>query len=450
MATKVLMPQLGESVTEGTITKWLVKVGDTVNKYDSLAEVTTDKVNAEVPSTVSGRVTEIVVPEGETVDVGTLILYIEEGGAAGDGQTDAPSPEQAAAPTAQASATPAVTSEAQTTISTAVMTPVSLAEAGVKQRYSPAVMRLAQEHGIDLGRISGTGEGGRITRKDVQQVIDQGGQQPAPSTPVSHVEPTAQQSINDKVLSEPAPVKTVAVVNDIPVAADDQVIPVSAIRKTIASRMVQSKNEAPHAWTMVEVDVTNLVNFRNQVKDEFKQKEGVNLTFLPFFIKAVVEALKEYPMINSTWAGDKIIVKKNINVSIAVATDEALFVPVIKDADQKSIYGIAKSVEDLAYRTRAGKLTMNDMTDGTFTVNNTGSFGSVLSMPIINSPQAAILSVESIVKRPMVVGDMIGIRSMVNLCLSLDHRVLDGLICGRFLQSVKQKLENIGPETKIY
>lgn len=214
--------------------------------------------------------------------------------------------------------------------------------------------------------------------------------------------------------------------------------------------MVQSKHEAPHAWTMIEVDVTNLVNFRNQAKAEFAKKEGLNLTFLPFFIKAVVEALKEYPMINSTWANDKIIVKKDINISIAVATEDALYVPVIKDADQKSILGIAKAVDDLAARTRAGKLTMDDMTGGTFTVNNTGSFGSVLSQPIINSPQAAILSVESIVKRPVVINDMIAVRSMVNLCMSLDHRVLDGLICGRFLQSVKQKLESIGPDTKLY
>jgi 2-oxoisovalerate dehydrogenase E2 component (dihydrolipoyl transacylase) len=200
---------------------------------------------------------------------------------------------------------------------------------------------------------------------------------------------------------------------------------------------------------MVEVDVTNLVNFRTKVKDEFKRREGLNLTYLPFFVKAVVEALKEYPMINSTWAGDKIIVRKNINISLAVATEDALYVPVIKDADQKSLIGIAKAVDDLAARTRAGKLSIDDMSSGTFTVNNTGSFGSVLSAPIINSPQAAILSIETIVKRPVVVNDMIAIRSMVNLCLSLDHRVLDGLVCGRFLQSVKQKLEQIGPETKL-
>lgn len=453
MATKVLMPQLGESVTEGTITKWLVKVGDVVKKYDPLAEVTTDKVNAEVPSTVSGRVTEIVVPEGETVAVGTLILYIEEEGVAAEPQSPAAAePVAAAAPAAPAkpvSATPKAPSQ-----------PAAAAERqGSKQRYSPAVLRLAQEHGIDLSRVNGTGLGGRVTRKDVQAIIDAGGQPPAAAETPAAAAP-AQRPMEASAVNAPsaqpaapaasAPAAAGASAFDIPVAAGDQIIPVTPVRRTIANRMVQSKHEAPHAWTMVEVDVTNLVNFRNQVKEEFKRKEGVNLTFLPFFIKAVVEALKEYPMLNSTWAGDKIIVRKNINISIAVATEEALFVPVIKDADQKSILGIAKSIEDLAARTRAGKLTVEDMTGGTFTVNNTGSFGSVLSMPIINAPQAAILSVEAIVKRPVVIDDMIAIRSMVNLCLSLDHRVLDGLVCGRFLQSVKQKLEAIGPDTKLY
>ncbi|WP_217367810.1 dihydrolipoamide acetyltransferase family protein [Brevibacillus sp. DP1.3A] len=443
MATKVLMPQLGESVTEGTISKWLVNVGDTVKKYDSLAEVTTDKVNAEVPSTVSGRVTEIVVPEGETVAVGTLILYIEESGAEGGAAAPASTTEttapQAPATEQPKAATPAVSIQQAPVVD------------GPKQRYSPAVVMLSQQHGIELSRVVGTGAGGRITRKDVQAIIDAGGQKPAETVketiaqaPVAAVEQTT-------VVSTPAPAaSTPAVSVDIPVATGDQVVPVTSIRRTIANRMVQSKHEAPHAWTMVEVDVTNLVNFRNQAKGEFAKKEGLNLTFLPFFIKAVVEALKEYPMINSTWAHDKIIVKKDINISIAVATEEALYVPVIKHADQKSILGIAKAVDDLAARTRAGKLTMDDMTGGTFTVNNTGSFGSVLSQPIINAPQAAILSVESIVKRPVVINDMIAVRSMVNLCMSLDHRVLDGLICGRFLQSVKQKLENVGPDTKLY
>jgi len=450
MATKVLMPQLGESVTEGTISKWLVKVGDTVNKYDPLAEVTTDKVNAEVPSAVSGRITEIVVGEGETVAVGTLIMYIDETGGHAAGErvpvSETPAPAPAATGGGVAVATPPAPAQVQQAAASAPPAAVS----ANKQRYSPAVLRLAQEHDIDLTRVVGTGAEGRVTRKDVQKIIDQGGLPTVAAETVEAVAPVAeQQAAPTTAVAAPSPVEAVKSV-DIPAATGDQIVPVTPIRKTIAARMVQSKHEAPHAWTMIEVDATNLVNYRNSVKDEFKKKEGVNLTFLPFFIKAVVESLKEFPMINSTWQGDKIIVKKDVNISIAVATDDALFVPVIKDADQKSVYGIAKSIEDLAARARAGKLTVEDMSGGTFTVNNTGSFGSVLSAPIINSPQAAILSVESIVKRPVVVNDMIAIRSMVNLCLSLDHRVLDGLICGRFLQSVKQKLEAIGPETKIY
>ncbi|AYK07598.1 dihydrolipoamide acetyltransferase family protein [Brevibacillus laterosporus] len=450
MATKVLMPQLGESVTEGTITKWLVNVGDVVNKYDPLAEVNTDKVTAEVPSTVSGRIKEIVVPEGETVSVGTLILYIEEGtesvsNSAGSVEVSLPESATSMPSSAPASTDGAVKKETK-------------GQSGSKQRYSPAVMRLAQEHNIDLAHVTGTGLEGRITRKDVQKVIDQGGLPQATdanklaTTPQSAAMPTSTPAPSMPVTPQSNSLSpmTSSAPSQVSVAAGDQSIPVTPVRKTIASRMVQSKHESPHAWMMVEVDVTNLVHFRNRIKDEFKQKEGVSLTFLPFFIKAVVEALKEFPMLNSSWAGDQIIVRKNINISIAVASEDALFVPVIKDADQKSVYGIAKSIEDLAYRARAGKLTMDDMSGGTFTVNNTGSFGSVLSQPIINAPQAAIMSVESIVKRPVVINDMIAVRSMVNLCLSLDHRVLDGLVCGRFLQSVKAKLEAIGPETKVY
>lgn len=228
-------------------------------------------------------------------------------------------------------------------------------------------------------------------------------------------------------------------------------IPVSGVRKAIASNMLRSKHEAPHAWTMMEVDVTNLVEYRDSIKSDFKKREGFNITYFAFFVKAVAQALKEFPQINSMWAGDKIIQKKDINISIAVATDDALFVPVIKNADDKSVKGIAKEIFDLANKVRTGTLKADEMQGGTFTVNNTGSFGSVQSMGIINYPQAAILQVESIVKRPVVMNNgMIAVRDMVNLCMSLDHRVLDGLICGRFLQRVKQILENISNETSVY
>ena len=214
--------------------------------------------------------------------------------------------------------------------------------------------------------------------------------------------------------------------------------------------MRQSVSEIPHAWTMIEVDVTNLVMLRNKVKDEFKRKEGINLTYLSFLLKAVVNAIKDYPIMNSVWAVDKIIVKRDINIALAVGTEDSVMTPVIHKADQKNIAGLAHEVEDLARRTRDGKLKLDDMQGGTFTVNNTGSFGSILSYPIINYPQAAILTFESIVKKPVVINDMIAVRSMANLCLSLDHRILDGVICGRFLQRVKDNLESYNTDTKLY
>lgn len=227
-------------------------------------------------------------------------------------------------------------------------------------------------------------------------------------------------------------------------------IDVTPIRNTIATRMRQSVSEIPHAWTMIELDVTNLVMLRNKLKDEFKRKEGVNLTYLAFVLKAIVNAIKDYPIMNSVWAVDKIIVKRDINLSLAVGTEDSVLTPVIKNADQKNIAGLAFEIEDLARKVREGKLKLDEMQGGTFTVNNTGSFGSILSYPIINYPQAAIITFESIVKRPVVIDDMIAVRSMANMCLSLDHRILDGVICGRFMQRVKENLESFNMDTKLY
>ncbi|MGG3470900.1 dihydrolipoamide acetyltransferase family protein [Neobacillus pocheonensis] len=425
---QIKMPQLGESVTEGTISKWLVSVGDKVNKYDPLAEVMTDKVNAEVPSSFTGVIKELIAGEGDTLAVGEIICTIEiEGGNAGEQKPVEQKTEAA------------VTAPAD-------------ADQGNKARYSPAVLKISQEHGIDLTLVSGTGAGGRITRKDLLKLIESGtipvaGQKvEAPQQPAA---PAAKEAVQQPVS---APTQAVAPAVNIPVAPGDVEIPVTGIRKAIAANMLRSKHEAPHAWTMVEVDATNLVEYRNALKDEFKKKEGFNLTFFAFFVKAVAQALKEFPQINSMWAGDKIIQKKDINLSIAVATDDALFVPVIKNADEKTIKGIAREISELAVKVRTGKLRSEDMQGGTFTVNNTGSFGSVQSMGIINYPQAAILQVESIVKRPVVMNNgMIAVRDIVNLCMSLDHRVLDGLVCGRFLASVKEIIENTSKSnTSIY
>ena len=418
---KMKMPQLGESVTEGTISKWLVSPGDTVNKYDPIAEVQTDKVNAEVPSSFTGVIKELLAEEGDTLEVGELICSIElEGG------NDAPAEEKVEKKEEAAPSTPAS------------------ADTSNKGRYSPAVLKMSQENGIDLTQVTGTGAGGRITRKDLKKIIESGNIPQASEAPKAAPQ---QESPQGAPAAQPSK-KPAPQTPDVPTLPGDIEIPVTGIRKAIAANMLRSKHEAPHAWTMIEVDVTNLVDYRNSLKTEFKQKEGYNLTFFAFFVKAVAQALKEYPQINSMWAGDKIIQKKDINLSIAVATDDALYVPVIKNADEKTIKGIAREITELAGKVRSGKLTSQDMQGGTFTVNNTGSFGSVQSMGIINYPQAAILQVESIVKRPVVMNNgMIAVRDMVNLCMSLDHRVLDGLVCGRFLQRVKEILENTSKET---
>ncbi|MED1460279.1 dihydrolipoamide acetyltransferase family protein [Bacillus sp. FSL L8-0215] len=411
------MPQLGESVTEGTISKWLVSPGDHVNKYDPIAEVMTDKVNAEVPSSFTGTITKLSAEEGETLQVGEVFCEIEIEGSEQQSVKEEAAPELSEAPEADQ------TNENQSQ----------------KKRYSPAVLRLADEHSIDLAAVQGTGAGGRITRKDLLQLIENGGVK----------EKTAP--VNERAVQpEPAQPSQAKAAPAVPSMPGDVELPVTPIRQAIAANMLRSKHEIPHAWTMMEVDVTNLVTRRNQLKDQFKAKEGFNLTFFAFFVKAVAQALKEFPEMNSMWAGDKIVQKKAINVSIAVATDDALFVPVIKDADEKTIKGIAKEIHELASKVRQGTLKQSDMEGGTFTVNNTGSFGSVQSMGIINYPQAAILQVESIVKRPMIVNGMIAARDMVNLCLSLDHRVLDGLVCGRFLQRIKQILEGIDEQTSVY
>ncbi|PPA71351.1 dihydrolipoamide acetyltransferase family protein [Jeotgalibacillus proteolyticus] len=434
---KMTMPQLGESVTEGTIEKWLVSPGDQVNKYDPIAEVNTDKVNAEVPSSFTGIMKELIAQEGDTLEVGEVICTIEIEGGESEEKPAAEKEDKPKASKAEQAAPPAPKPKQG-----------DAKESAAKGRYSPAVLRLSQEHDIDLSLVTGTGKEGRITRKDLQKLIDSGEIPQAGDTPAS--EASADHGTQQEAK---APLKAPASsAQSVSSAPGDIEIPVTGVRKAIAANMLKSKHEAPHAWTMMEVDVTGLVAYRDSLKADFKQKEGFNLTYFAFFVKAIAQALKEFPQMNSMWAGDKIIQKKDINISIAVATEDALFVPVIKHADEKTIKGIGREINELAQKVRTGKLKSEDMQGGTFTVNNTGSFGSVQSMGIINHPQAAILQVESIVKRPVVMDHgMIGVRDMVNLCLSLDHRVLDGLICGRFLQRVKEILENITKEnTSVY
>lgn len=433
---KITMPKLGESVTEGTIEKWLVQPGDVVAKYDSLAEVTTDKVTAEIPSSFAGTITEIVAKEGDTIEVGETVCLIEiEGQSAVSEQVS----EQSSEEPEEAGEVPKPETKSQ---------PQPKTQGKAAGRFSPAVLKLSQEHGIDLANVAGTGREGRITRKDILAFIDnptvaQPSEEPA-KTP--NEQPPAQKDIAEFDTEKSGFEQNVT--PHVQLENGDIEIPVTSVRRAIAKNMVRSVTEAPHAWTMIEVDVTDLVALRDSVKEDFKQKEGFNLTYFAFFIKAVSQALKEFPAVNSMWAGDTIVMKKDVNISIAVATDEALYVPVIKQTDEKTIKALARDIHELAGKVRNGKLQAKDMQGGTFTVNNTGSFGSVQSMGIINYPQAAILQVETIVKRPVVMNNgMVAVRDIVNLCLSLDHRVLDGLVCGRFLARVKELLENMSKDT---
>jgi 2-oxoisovalerate dehydrogenase E2 component (dihydrolipoyl transacylase) len=437
VAKPVTMPQLGESVTEGTITRWLKAEGDEVEIDEPLAEVDTDKVNAELPSPVAGKIEKFLVSEGTTVDVGTeIVLVAAEGDAPA---TDAP-PQENVADAAPTEEFPAADTEAQPVVdedSPATLTSrsggngrgeIKDAETLRLTRSSPVVRRLAEEYNVKIADVPGSGTGGRVTRKDIEGYIKEGGAE--------------REAATGQPAPEPGPER-------VPVYEGDRVQDLTGIRRAIANRMAASKREAPHAWTMVEVDMSGLVALREREKNAFEEREGVRLTYLPFIVKAVVESLKENPVLNSVWDGDRIILRKRVNIGVAVDLEDALIVPVIPDADELNITGLTRRIDDLVKRARAGELGTEDISGGTFTVNNPGSLGSVVSTPIINHPQAAILSAEAIVKRPVVLDDAIAIRSMMNLEVSFDHRVLDGGAALRFLGAVKGRLEAYGPESGI-
>jgi 2-oxoisovalerate dehydrogenase E2 component (dihydrolipoyl transacylase) len=451
VARPVTMPQLGESVTEGTITRWLKSEGDEVEIDEPLAEVDTDKVNAELPSPVTGKIEKFLVSEGSTVDVGTEIALVadESDSPAADAPpqenvaTDAPTEEFPAAGT---EAQPAAQgTERQRAVARADSDgdergEIEDAETLRLTRSSPVVRRLAEEHGVKIAEIPGTGTGGRVTRKDIEGYIEE--QEERGAEREEYAPPGLQEE--REAFAEPEPE-----VERVPVYEGDRVEDLSGIRRAIANRMSASKREAPHAWTMVEVDVSGLAALREREKEVFAEREGVKLTYLPFIVKAAVESLKENPVLNSVWDGDRIILRKRINVGVAVDLEDALIVPVIADADELNILGLARKIDDLVRRARARNLGTEDVSGGTFTVNNPGSLGSVVSTPIINHPQAAILSAEAIVKRPVVIDDAIAVRSMMNLEVSFDHRVLDGGAALKFLDAVKRRLEAYGPESGI-
>jgi 2-oxoisovalerate dehydrogenase E2 component (dihydrolipoyl transacylase) len=424
------MPQLGETVTEGTVAQWLKKPGDSIEKYESFVEVSTDKVNAEVPSPVSGVLREIICQEGETVATGAPIAIIDEVAA----EVAAPAsttPPPAAQPVAAAPATAAAPAAAGGSNGAARGAGDFVNSSDVLRRVSPAVRRLAREHHVDVSALHGTGQGGRVTANDVLAAAKEGpaavAVTRAPAAPASSGPPPGGGRSS---YAAPVPGTLVAL---------------TPARKTIAQRMVESLATAPHAWTMVEVDVSNVWAWRAKSKDRFQQEKGYPLTLLPFFIYAVVAALKKHPLLNARFTADGIYVEKDYNIGVAIGMESNLVVPVIREADTLSIAGLAIAAGKLVEKARAGKLTMDDLGGGTFTVNNTGANGSILSKPIINGGQAAIVTMEAIVKRPVVVSDAIAIRSMMNVCLSLDHRVIDGTASNAFLGDLKRRLEAMGP-----
>ena len=449
MAKPVTMPQLGESVTEGTITRWLKDEGDEVEIDEPLAEVDTDKVNAELPSPVAGTIEKFLVTEGSTVDVGTEIALV-----AADGDspaTDAPPQENVAAdaPTeewpASGTEAQAVAGEEAQAVGASSAWGEGNGSGGIEDaetlrltRSSPVVRRLAEEHNVKIAEVPGSGTGGRVTRKDIEGYIEE---QEERGTEREEYAPPGPQKERE-AFAEPEPER-------VPVYEGDRVEDLTGIRRAIANRMSSSKREAPHAWTMVEVDMSALAALRGREKTAFLEREGIKLTYLPFIVKAVVESLREHPVLNSVWDGDRIILRKRINVGVAVDLEDALIVPVIPNADELNIVGLARKIDDLVRRARAGGLGTEDVSGGAFTVNNPGSLGSVVSTPIINYPQAAILSAEAIVKRPVVVDDAIAIRSMMNLEVSFDHRILDGGAALKFLNAVKAWLEAYRPESGV-
>jgi pyruvate dehydrogenase E2 component (dihydrolipoamide acetyltransferase) len=460
--TTIRMPQLGETIVEGTILKWLKQEGETVERDEPLFEISTDKVDTEVPSSVGGTVTKILVEEGQTVPVGTDLAEVsEDGAAASSGEPAAPEAAPApstedgqGAPAGAAQSDEAVSEGAAASDTGVVPTaaaegaPADLPDRGPRSRIlSPLVRRLADEYGLNLSSIEGSGTGGRITKKDVMAAIETGGaaagaaapapaaQAPAPAQAAARM-PAPAPAEAPAAAQAPAPAQVAAP------AAGEEIQPISHIRKAIGQHMLGSLQTSARAWTMVEVNVDHLVKLRDRAKDPFKQKHGVNLTYLPFVIRATCDALLTHPEVNAQLRGDEIVLHRFVNMGIAVSYDAGLIVPVIKGADAMNTVGLARAIADLAGRARAHQLKPDEVQGSTFTITNPGPYGSIASVPIINQPNTGILSLDAIQKRAVVIDDTIAIRSMVNISMSWDHRTIDGEIATRFLARVKQNLES--------
>jgi 2-oxoisovalerate dehydrogenase E2 component (dihydrolipoyl transacylase) len=462
MAVTVTMPQLGESVTEGTIQQWLKQPGDPVERYESIAEVNTDKVNAEIPSPVAGTMGEHLVEVGAVVPVGEPICRIEgaesgaeegltvaaEGAEPRDTVAAAPPPsvsrEVAASSSRPAPAAPAASSPPEERAAVPAGAVTGRADS---MHLTPAVRMLAREHAVDVTGITGSGLGGRVTKKDVLEFVQRrdAAARPAGGVAARRAEVGAAPAAQAAPVSAAAPASvTPPAVPAATGAAADAHLPLTPMRRAIAEHMSRSVQTSPHAWTMVEVDMTRVARVRAARREEFRARTGVDLTFLPFVAKAVIVALRQHPTLNATWTDEGVLLRRDINLGIAVALDDGLVVPVIRAADRLSMSGLAVAAQDLGDRARSNRLRLDDVEGGTFTLNNAGALGTVMSQAIINQPQAAILVMDAIVKRPIVVDDdAIAVRSMMNLCISFDHRINDGLPVARFLRTVKDTLESI-------
>jgi 2-oxoglutarate dehydrogenase E2 component (dihydrolipoamide succinyltransferase) len=428
MPTDIVMPQMGESIFEGTITKWLKKPGDKVQRDEPLFEISTDKVDAEIPAPASGVLQDIKVAEGATVQVNTVVGTISDG----DGAAAKPAP---AAPSAPAKKEVAPARTAAPVAEPKPVAPVSQPEASREEddhaRSSPLVRKIAREHNIDLAQVPGTGLGGRITKQDITAFLEGA---PAPAAPAATV-PSAKPDAGT-----PAPA-----------AIPGDLVPMSHIRKIIAHRMIESRRTSAHVHCMFEVDLTRIVQLRNKTKSAFEKRNGARLTFMPFFTRAAIIALQQFPIVNASIEGESLRYHRHVNVGIAVALDWGLIVPVLKNADELNFLGLQRGIGDLGERARSKKLKPEEVEGSTFTITNPGQFGAVFGLPIINQPNSAIMGVGGITKAPVVVtddsgNDSIAIRSLVHLTLGYDHRIIDGAVADQFMAEVKKALENWSEE----
>jgi len=461
MATDVVMPQMGESIFEGTITKWLKKPGDKVERDEPLFEISTDKVDAEIPSPSAGVLKEIKVNEGQTVPIQTVVAVIDGAGSAAAAPAPAPAPAKAAAP--QASAAPAAPRPAAPSPTAASPAPAPPTQttpqaapppqrSGERIHSSPLVRRMAAEHGIDLASVPGTGAGGRISKQDIEAVIAAGGVPAAAPPPGAPAAASARPTPPPPAAPSTAPPAVsggqihVAFESAVPrekiYFGNYQVEPMSNMRVRIAEHMVASKRVSPHVYSVDEVDMTKVAALRAKSKEEFEQRYETKLTFMPFFVKAAVAGLRAFPTMNASLDGTNVVLHKEINIGIAVALDWGLIVPVVKGADEKNVLGIQRTLNDLAERARSKKLKPEEVQEGTFSITNPGVFGGLFGLPVISQPNVGILGLGAIEKRPVVINDSIAIRSMCYVTLSYDHRVVDGAVAHQFLHKVKETLEN--------